>query len=61
MPPKKNPESQTEQSARFKRDARRLVKAGELSLTDADAALDAIVRRSAKGSDSPEIQGERDT
>jgi hypothetical protein len=47
MPPKKNPETQAEQSARFKRDAKELVKAGELSLTDADAALDNIVRRSA--------------
>ena len=46
MPPKKNPETQAEQSARFKKDARKLVKAGELSLTDADAALDNLVRKS---------------
>ena len=44
MPPKKNPESQAEQSARFKKDARKLVKAGELSLTDADAALEGMVK-----------------
>ena len=47
MPPKKNPETQAEQSARFKKDARKLVKDGALSLTDADAALDKLVRRSA--------------
>jgi hypothetical protein len=45
MPPKKNPETQAEQSARFKKDARKLVKAGELSLTAADDALDKLVRR----------------
>ena len=48
MPPKKNPETQAEQSKRFKADARKLVKAGELSLTDADAALDLLVKRAAK-------------
>ena len=47
MPPKKNPETQAEQSARFKKDARKLVKAGELSLTGADAALDKLVRNAA--------------
>lgn len=50
MPPKKNHETQAEQSARFKKDARKLAKAGELSLTDADAALDRMIRREAKGS-----------
>lgn len=47
MPPKKNPETQAEQSRRFKKDAQRLVDAGELSPTDADEALDKLVRRSA--------------
>ncbi len=45
MPPKKNPETQAEQSARFKKDARKLVKDGKLSLTDADEALDKLVRK----------------
>lgn len=45
MPKKKNPETPEEQSARFKRDAERLIEAGELSPADADAALDKLVRR----------------
>ncbi len=45
MPTKKNVETPEEQSERFKRDARRLVDAGELSPTDAENALDKIVRR----------------
>lgn len=47
MPPKKNPETQADQSKRFKADARKLVKAGELSLTAADEALDKLVRSAA--------------
>ncbi len=47
MPPKKNPETQAEQSARFKKDARKLVKAGELSVTDGQTTLDALVKISA--------------
>ena len=46
MPPKKNPETQAEQSARFKKDARKLVKDGKLSLIDGEAALDKLVFRS---------------
>lgn len=46
MPKKKHAESQTEQSERFKREAQRLIDAGELSPTEADAALDHLVRRS---------------
>ena len=46
MPKKQNPETPKEQSKRFRRDAQRLVDAGELSPTDADAALDALIRRS---------------
>lgn len=45
MPKKANPETQKEQSERFKRDAQRLVDAGELSPTDAEKALDALVKR----------------
>lgn len=46
MPKKKNPESQAEQSERFKRDAQRLIDAGELNPTDAEAAVDRLVRKS---------------
>ena len=45
MPKKQNPETPEEQSERFKRDAQKLVDAGELSPTDAEAAMDKIVRR----------------
>lgn len=48
MPKKTKQESQAEQSKRFKRDAQKLIDAGELSPTDADAALDALVKRSRK-------------
>lgn len=45
MPPKKNPESQAEQSARFKRDARKLMKDGDLDADAAEAGLDKLVKR----------------
>lgn len=48
MPKKKNQESQAEQSERFKRDAQKLIDAGELNPTEAEAAVDRLVRRSAK-------------
>ena len=48
MPKKKRQETQEEQSARFKRDAQKLVDAGELNLTDAESAVNRLVRRSAK-------------
>jgi hypothetical protein len=44
MPKKAKPESPAEQSARFKRDAQELIDAGELNPTEADAALDRMVR-----------------
>ncbi|MES2326913.1 MAG: hypothetical protein V4499_06230 [Pseudomonadota bacterium] len=47
MPKKKKQETQAEQSARFKRDAKRLIDAGELNPTDAAAALDKLLRQSA--------------
>ena len=50
MPPKKNPESQAEQSARFKKDARKLIKDGDLNPAAAEAALDLLVKRAAKDS-----------
>lgn len=48
MPKKKHPEKPEEQSARFKRDAARLIETGELNPTEADGALDALVRKGVK-------------
>ena len=45
MPKKKHPESPEDQAKRFRAKVRELIDAGELSLTDADAALDKLVRR----------------
>jgi len=45
MPKKAKPESPKEQSARFKREAQKLIDAGELNPADADAALDRLVRK----------------
>lgn len=44
MPKKAKPETPAEQSARFKREAQKLINAGELSPTDATAAMDRLVR-----------------
>jgi len=49
MPKKLKQESQAEQSARFKRDAQRLIDAGELNPTDAAAALERLVATQKKG------------
>ena len=46
MPKKQNAESAKEQSNRFEREAQRLIDAGELNPTEADAAVDNLVRRS---------------
>ena len=46
MPKKKRQESQAEQSARFIRDAQKLINAGELNTTEAEAAVENLVRRS---------------
>lgn len=46
MPKKLNPETPDEQVERFRRDAQKLVDAGELSPTDAEEAMDALVRKS---------------
>jgi hypothetical protein len=48
MPKKAKPETPAEQSARFKREAQKLIDAGELSPTDAAAAMDRLVRKAAK-------------
>jgi hypothetical protein len=45
MPKKANPESQKEQSARFKKDARKLIKSGGLDPDAGSAALDKLVRK----------------
>lgn len=46
MPKKRHNETEAEQSARFKAEVARLIAAGELSPTDADAAMDRLVRGS---------------
>ena len=46
MPKKKNLESQAEQSERFRAEVARLIEVGELSPTEADEALNRIVRKS---------------
>ena len=50
---KKKPrgESDKEQSERFKQAAQKLIDAGELSPTEADSALDAILKKSARRQD----------
>lgn len=45
MPKKLRHESQAEQSERFKRDAQRLIDAGELSPTEAERALETVVKQ----------------
>lgn len=45
MPKKAKPESLAEQSERFKRDAQKLIDDGELNPTEAEKALDGLVRR----------------
>lgn len=53
MPKKKRNESEAEQSARFRAEVERLIAAGELSPTEADAALNNLVRRSRDVSTKP--------
>jgi hypothetical protein len=50
MPPKKNPETPEQQSKRFKEEAEKLVKDGDLDPARADEAMDRLVR---KALDSP--------
>jgi len=45
MPKKQNPESPEDQAKRFRAKVQELIDAGELSPTDADAALDRLVRK----------------
>lgn len=44
MPKKKRKETQAEQSARFKAEAERMIAAGELNPTDADEALETLMK-----------------
>ena len=45
MPKKQSPESPEDQSERFKRKAQKLIDARELSPTESDAYLDALVTK----------------
>ena len=49
MPKKKQIETLGEQSARFRAEAEKLIAAGELSPTEAEAALDRLVTGSYRG------------
>jgi polyhydroxyalkanoate synthesis regulator phasin len=48
MPKKKRQETEAEQTQRFRIKVKELIDAGELNPTDADAALDNLVRHTAK-------------
>ena len=48
MPKKKSKETASEQSARFQAEVQKLIDAGELSRTEADAALDRLVSEGAR-------------
>jgi hypothetical protein len=48
MPKKLKPETPKEQSARFKREAQKLIDAGELNPTDAEAAGSRLIAASSK-------------
>lgn len=48
MPKKKRQETQAEQSKRFLSEVERMIAAGELNPTEAEEALDKLVRRSSK-------------
>jgi hypothetical protein len=61
MPKKAKPETPAEQSARFVRETEALIAAGDLSPTDGERALDALVKRAAKRPDSSAIQGGGDS
>ena len=45
MPKKRKAESQKDQSARFRAEVERMIAAGELSPTEAEAALSGLVAR----------------
>jgi hypothetical protein len=45
MPPKKNPETPEQQAKRFKVEAEKLIKSGELDPEKGDEAMEKLVRR----------------
>ena len=45
MPPKKHPETPAEQSDRFKKEAAKLIKSGELDPEQGEEALNMLVKR----------------
>lgn len=51
MPKKLNPETREEQAKRFRKEARKLVKSGDLDPVAGEAATDALVKRSANKKD----------
>jgi hypothetical protein len=53
MPPKKHPETPQEQAERFKREAEKLINAGELDPKAGEEALDDLVRRQQKDDSRP--------
>jgi hypothetical protein len=48
MPKKQTRETPAQQAERFQKEVERLIAVGELSPTDADAALDRLVKRAAQ-------------
>ena len=50
MPKKLNPETPEEQAKRFQKEARKLVRDGELDPADGEKALDTVVRKQANNS-----------
>ncbi len=48
MPKRKNPETPEQQSERFRREAQKRIDAGEPSPTEADAAIDRMIRQNIK-------------
>lgn len=51
MPPKKHPETPEEQSERFRREAEKLISAGDLDPDAGEQVVDAIVRGSKRTPD----------
>ena len=51
MPKQTKKETAKQQSERFRAEVERLIEAGELNPTDADAALDSLVMRTRQGTD----------
>ncbi len=45
MPKKLNPETPEEQAKRFRKEARKLIKSGELDPAAADSGMERIIRR----------------